>query len=69
MALAEHTRTLGSRQYQLKAVGDLLKAVFYSNAGHDLLQGTSGDIERLERCGSGTALSRVFEPLGVGDGF
>jgi hypothetical protein len=34
VALAEHARTVSGAQYQLKAVRDLLEAIFNSDAGH-----------------------------------
>ncbi len=68
MALAEHARTVGRGQHELKTVGDLLQAVFDGDACHGGLRAVSGDVERFEGIASGAALRRVLQALGVNDG-
>ena len=42
MALVQHACAVSGGQHQLKAVGDLQQAVFYSNTGHGILRRTRG---------------------------
>jgi hypothetical protein len=46
MALAEHAGAVGGGKHQLKAIGDLLEAIFNSNSGHGVL--SSGNMECRE---------------------
>lgn len=68
VALIEHAGAIGRGQNELKAIGDFLQAIFYSDACHQVLRVRSvgfRDIERLEGVGAYTPLGRIFEALGV----
>jgi hypothetical protein len=73
MPLAEHARPVSGGKYQLKAIGNLLQAVFYSNTSHESLQKNQGVHSGYVQCGkrlsSGAALRRKFETLRVNDCF
>jgi len=71
VALVQHARTVRGSQHQLKAVGDFFQAVFYGNAGHDVvcfLWRSIGNLQRRKSGAAPLALIGVPEPLGLDDG-
>jgi hypothetical protein len=69
MALAQHACAVSSRQHELEAIGDLLQAVFNSDACHQGSPRKSGEVERFKGASPSAALGRVLEALGVHNGF
>lgn len=75
VTLAQHAGAVGRCEHELEAIRNLQQAIFDGDAGHeDLSVGErrdteSGNIERCEGVGTGSALSGITKPLRVNNGF